>query len=104
VGADRVAALAAAGDPTAAAVWQETVDALADGLLIGIALFDPEAVVVGGGLAEAGDALLVPLGHALRSRLTFHREPALLRAALGDEAGCLGAGLIALDTLNRSLT
>jgi glucokinase len=100
-GADRVVALAAAGEPTAAAVWRDTVDALADGLLTGLALFDPEAVVVGGGLAEAGDALLAPLGSALRARLTFHRAPALMRAALGDEAGCLGAGLIALDTLNR---
>jgi glucokinase len=102
IGADRVAALAADGDPIAAAIWQETIDALADGLLTGIALFDPEVVVIGGGLAEAGDALLVPLTAALRSRLTFHREPALFRAALGDEAGCLGAGLIALDTLNRT--
>ncbi|HEV7897069.1 MAG TPA: ROK family protein [Planosporangium sp.] len=100
-GADRIAALAAAGDPVAAAVWRETIDALADGLLTGLALFDPEAVVVGGGLAEAGDALLTPLGRALRARLTFHREPALFRAALGDEAGCLGAGLIAQDALNR---
>jgi glucokinase len=101
VGADGVAALAADGDPIAAAIWRETIDALADGLLTGIALFDPEAVVVGGGLAEAGDALLDPLGAALRERLTFHREPALFRAALGDEAGCLGAGLIALDTLTQ---
>ncbi|MGC9670815.1 ROK family protein [Planosporangium sp. 12N6] len=98
-GADRVAALAAAGDPVAAAIWQETVDALADGLLTGLALFDPEVVVVGGGLAEAGDTLLAPLGAALRARITFHREPALFRAALGDEAGCLGAGLIAQDAL-----
>jgi glucokinase len=102
VGADEVARLAVTGDPVAAQVWRETIDALADGLLIGLALFDPEVVVVGGGLAEAGDALLVPLTTALRSRLTFHREPALFRAALGDEAGCLGAALIALDTLDAA--
>ena len=99
--AERVAALAAHGDPDAAAVWREAVDALADGLLIGLALFDPEVVVVGGGLAEAGDGLLVPLRDALRARLTFHREPVLCKAALGDEAGCLGAALIALDTLGE---
>jgi glucokinase len=99
VGADGVAALAASGDPVAVEVWREAVFALADGLLVGLALFDPEVVVVGGGLAEAGDGLLDPLRSALRSRLTFHREPELCRAALGDEAGCLGAALLALGRL-----
>jgi glucokinase len=99
VGADRVASLAAAHEPAALAVWTETIDALADGLVTGIALFDPEVVILGGGLAEAGEQILVPLRAALHARLTFHREPALVKAALGDEAGCLGAALIALDTL-----
>lgn len=100
--ADGVVALVGAGDPDAGAVWRETVDALADGLLTGIALFDPAVVVIGGGLAEAGDALMVPLRAALRSRITFHREPRLCRAALGDEAGCLGAALLALETFEEN--
>lgn len=95
--AAEVAALAAGGDPVAADVWRETIDALADGLLTGVALFDPEIVVIGGGLAQAGEQLLMPLEDAVRDRLTFHREPRLVRAALGDEAGCLGAALLALD-------
>jgi glucokinase len=98
-GADEVAALAERGDPIAAEVWRETIDALADGLLIGIALFDPAVMVIGGGLAEAGDTLMRPLADALHSRVTFHREPELRRAALGDEAGSLGAALLALDLL-----
>ncbi|MGW0431989.1 ROK family protein [Micromonospora sp. NPDC003197] len=86
-------------DELASRVWQETVDALADGLLIAQALFDVERIVLGGGLAEAGDDLLEPLRTALRQRLTFHREPRLVPATLGDEAGCLGAALLALDNL-----
>ncbi|MEV0728787.1 ROK family protein [Polymorphospora sp. NPDC050346] len=97
--AAQVAGHAAAGDPVAADVWRETVEALADGLLVAQALFDPAVVVLGGGLAEAGAALLDPLRAALRKRLTFHREPRLVRATLGDEAGCIGAALLALDTL-----
>jgi glucokinase len=99
--AAQVAALAGAGEDAAVAVWRETVEALADGLATGQALFDAEVVVLGGGLAEAGDALLTPLRAAVRQRLTFHREPRLVRAALGDEAGCLGAALLALDELVR---
>ena len=86
-------------DDLADRVWRETVDALADGLVIAQALFDVERVVLGGGLAEAGERLLEPLRVALRQRLTFHREPQLVTAALGDEAGCLGAALLALDAL-----
>lgn len=97
--AAEVVAKAIAGDPLARQAWQETIDALADGLLTAQSLFDPDTVVLGGGLAEAGEALLGPLRTALRDRLTFQREPRLVRATLGDSAGCLGAGLLALDTL-----
>jgi glucokinase len=95
--AAEVAVRARAGDPLAVRVWAETVAALADGLLVAQALFDAEVVVLGGGLAEAGGQLLDPLRAALRERITFHREPLLSRAALGDEAGSLGAALLAVD-------
>jgi glucokinase len=92
-----VAARAAAAESLATAVWTEAVEALADGLLTAQALYDAGIVVLGGGLAEAGEALLAPLRTALDQRITFHRRPELVRAALGDTAGCLGAALLALD-------
>jgi glucokinase len=94
-----VAARAAAGEPLATAVWRDAVEALADGLLTAQALYDAGIVVLGGGLAEAGEALLAPLHTALDQRVTFHRMPRLVRAALGDTAGCLGAALLALDSM-----
>jgi glucokinase len=94
--AAEVAARAAEGEALAVEVWAEAVDALADGLLTAVTLYDPEVVVIGGGLAEAGDGLLDPLDTALTGKLTFQYRPGLVRAALGDEAGCLGAGLLAL--------
>jgi glucokinase len=97
--AAEVASRAAAGETVAVRVWRETVEILADGLLTAQTLYDTETVVLGGGLAEAGDALLDPLRAAVRERLTFQREPALIRAALGDEAGCIGAALLGLDLL-----
>ncbi|WP_410814581.1 ROK family protein [Micromonospora sp. 067-2] len=97
VTAAEVAERAAAGEPLAGRVWQEAIEALADGLATGQALFDVTTIVLGGGLAQAGDRLLVPLRAAVHERMTFHREPRLVAAALGDEAGCLGAALLALD-------
>ncbi|MEU8125787.1 ROK family protein [Micromonospora sp. DT15] len=99
VTAAEVADRAAAGEPLAGQVWQEAVEALADGLASGQALFDVATIVLGGGLAQAGDRLLTPLRVALHERMTFHREPQLVAAALGDEAGCLGAALLALDAV-----
>jgi len=89
------------GDPDATEVWAEAIDALADGLRTGLTLYDPQAIVIGGGLAEAGDALLGPLDAALAAKLTFQYRPVMVRAALGDEAGCLGAGLLALSLVEE---
>ncbi|MBM0259239.1 ROK family protein, partial [Micromonospora sp. 4G55] len=97
--AAEVADRAAAGEELAGQVWREAVEALADGLATAQALYDVEAMVIGGGLARAGARLFDPLRAALRERMTFHREPRLVAAALGDEAGCLGAALLALDRL-----
>ncbi|WP_422754377.1 ROK family protein [Micromonospora sp. WMMD708] len=99
--AAEVAGRAAAGEELAGRVWREAVEALADGLATGQALYDVDTMVIGGGLARAGGQLLDPLRAALRERMTFHREPRLVAAALGDEAGCLGAALLALDSLER---
>ncbi|MEV6106097.1 ROK family protein [Streptomyces sp. NPDC051940] len=88
-----------AGDDRAVEVWQTAVGILADGLLTGITLLDPAAIVVGGGLAEAGDTLFVPLRKAVADRIAFQNRPEIIPAELGDAAGCLGAGLLAWDLL-----
>ncbi|MFF1506438.1 ROK family protein [Streptomyces sp. NPDC058326] len=95
--AAQVAALLTQGDPDARAVWDRAVDALTTALATVTTLFAPEIVVLGGGLAQAGGLLLDPLRAGLARRLTFQRRPELALAALGDLAGCLGAGLAAWD-------
>ncbi|CAL9523466.1 ROK family protein [Streptomyces sp. enrichment culture] len=90
------------GDARARAVWQEAVDALADGLVTALTLLDPRTLIIGGGLAEAGETLFSPLREAVRRRVTFQKLPSLVPAALGDTAGCLGAGLLAWDLLETA--
>jgi glucokinase len=90
------------GDVRAARVWQEAVDALADGLVTALTLLDPRTLIIGGGLAEAGETLFTPLREAVAHRITFQTQPSIVPAALGDTAGCLGAGLLAWDLLNST--
>jgi glucokinase len=79
------------------AVWDDAVAALAHGLTVAVALLAPQLIVVGGGLAGSDDLLLRPLSEIVRARLSpcAMRMPELVRAALGDQAGCLGAALLA---------
>jgi len=93
--AHEVAVLAAAGDPLAATVWAEVVAHLARALLTATTLTGIDLVVVGGGLAESGDQLLVPLQAHLDAARTFQRPVRVVRAGLGDRAGCLGAACLA---------
>ncbi|GHG65003.1 ROK family protein [Streptomyces griseocarneus] len=94
----------AAGDPRARAVWQHAIDALADGLVIAVSLLDPRTLIIGGGLAEAGETLFAPLRAAVAERIGFRKLPHIVPAALGDTAGCLGAGLLAWDLLATETT
>lgn len=88
-----------AADPRAVAFWNDAVEVLADTLSWIAAVAAPEMIVVGGGLAEAGDLLFDPLRRALEERLAFSRRPTLARAAHGDAAAIVGAGVLARSAL-----
>ncbi|NEY32757.1 ROK family protein [Streptomyces sp. PRKS01-65] len=92
------------GDERAERVWRDAVEALADGLVTALTLLDPRTLIIGGGLAEAGETLFTPLRDAVRRRVTFQKLPEIVPAALGDTAGCLGAGLMAWDLLHTPTT
>jgi glucokinase len=81
-------------DALAVQVWDEAVEALALALATYTLLLDPAAIVIGGGLSLAGDALVVPLRTRLAGRLAFRRPPDVRVSALGVDAGLLGAGLL----------
>lgn len=84
-------------DPVAARVWQEAAAALADGLLAVAGILAPGAIVLGGGLAEAGDVLLDPVSEHLSAVGGAITIPPLLVSGLGSRAGVVGAGLLAID-------
>ncbi|MGW0993170.1 ROK family protein [Streptomyces sp. NPDC002520] len=92
-----IARRAADGEPAAVAVWDEAVSVLADTLMLCCTVVDPSLIILGGGFAESGDLLLGPLRARMAERATVAVVPDLVRAQLGDRAGCLGAGLLAAD-------
>ncbi|MFB9906746.1 ROK family protein [Allokutzneria oryzae] len=95
-GAVDVAAALREGDEDAKVVWGDAVDALAKAIAQLATVIAPQAVVLGGGLAMAGELLTGPLDARLDELITIQRRPALRQAALGDRAGCLGAALMAI--------
>lgn len=88
-------------DAVADAVWTAATDALADSLMLASALLAPGGIVLGGGLAEAGPALLAPVEARMRACATAVTVPPLFTAALGTRAGVVGAALIAFDRADR---
>ncbi|MFC0627999.1 ROK family protein [Kribbella deserti] len=98
-GAREVIELLAAGDADAAVVWDEALQALVDAIVLYTTLLAPTRIAIGGGLVGAGETLLRPLRDALAGRLTFQRRPEIVAAVLGEEAGCLGAALMAWDAV-----
>lgn len=103
-GARDVAERLAAGDPAARRVWAEATDALGLALAWTSAVLAPQAIVLGGGLARSGGLLFEPVGQALDRHLGMVRRPRLVPAALEDEAGFLGAALLAWEALERAET
>ncbi|MCJ1715688.1 ROK family protein [Curtobacterium sp. VKM Ac-2922] len=82
-------------DPVAAAVWADAVDALGAGVAILAAVLDPAVVVIGGGLGEAGERLLVPLRDAVDARLGWRPAPRIEQSLVGAGAGLAGAAVLA---------
>jgi predicted NBD/HSP70 family sugar kinase len=97
--ARQVFELAEAGDAIAKQVVGEVVGSLGDLAVDVAALLDPEVIVVGGGLADAGSALFGPLEARLRASLPY--PPRLVASALEDAAVLHGAASLALTLARR---
>lgn len=88
----------AAGDDRALAVVDLACDYLGRGIASICTVFDPDAVVIGGGVAKAGEFLRIRVDQAFR-KYAFHacHETDIRLAVLGNDAGIYGAGRLAMD-------
>lgn len=96
---------ARSGDAIAARVYTDFAEKLACLIMNMMYAFVPEAFIIGGGVAKAGDLLFAPLERALKEQLfPVHAEDIrLLPAQFGADAGLLGAGLMAADYADGKL-
>jgi glucokinase len=94
------------GDTTAIELFTEIGHWLGVGIANLAAAFDPGLFVIGGGVSAAGDLLLEPARTTFRRQLTgrgYRPEAAIVGAALGNEAGLIGAADLARrDVVERA--
>ena len=103
VGAHDVARGATHGDPTCVALLTHAGQLVGHMLASVVNFFNPSLIVVGGGVAGAGDLLLAAIRETVyrRSLPLATRELVVTRSALGDTAGVVGAAAIVTDELFR---
>ena len=87
------------GDPVALAIWDEVARMLATAVMNCCWLLNPEAVIIGGGVARSGELLFTPLCEHLFRQLSgpFKDHLRVLPACFGPEAGIIGAASLALE-------
>lgn len=90
---------ARAGDPVAAAVYRDFAEKLACLCMNMMYTVVPQAIIIGGGVAKAGDLLFTPLRERLKEQLfpVHYAQLNLLPAQFGADSGMVGAGLMAAD-------
>ena len=87
------------GDPLGTSVVSESIRHLAAGIINAVVLFDPEVVILGGGLMGSADLMLPKIREAV-DRLSPTR-PEIRRAQLGDDAGVIGGAALVLKECER---
>lgn len=85
------------GDSRAQRLLEDYIDDLGSALASIVNLLDPEKIALGGGVSEAGDALLVPLNENVRKKCFFASCPPIVQATLKNDAGFVGAALLHLN-------
>ncbi len=98
IGARGIQDGAAAGDPTALAIWEQAIAACAAGVSSLVMAFYPSTVVIGGGLGRQ-DEFFGPLRAMVLDRPGRHPDDlTIVRSTLGDDAGLCGAAAWARAT------
>jgi glucokinase-like ROK family protein len=95
--ASQVAQAAREGDAVSRAIFDKAGEYLGIGISYLQNILNPEVVVVGGSLGEAGDLLLEPARRSAGQRALSAEAVQIVASTLGERAGIVGAVLLAMD-------
>lgn len=101
ISAEIVATAANQGDKLGRSIMEETGEYLGTGVANIINLFNPELVIVGGGVAQAGDLIFEPLKKAVQKRaFSVSAEVAkIIPVSLGKDCTVIGAAALVLKEI-----
>jgi glucokinase len=96
---EALAQAAAAGDAVALAIWAAVAELLGTALTSVVYLLNPDMIVIGGGVAHAGDVLFGPLKEKMRAMLSFefYESLKIVPAEFGNTAGIIGSAALAAN-------
>ena len=92
-----------AGDAVAQQVWEEIGFAIGITLCDIVWLLNPDRIVIGGGVARAGEHVFRPIRRVIEQRTMkiFHQRLTIVPALLGNDAGIIGSAALALEEAKR---
>lgn len=100
----RLTELAVGGDKRAIGLWGEIGNEIGVVLSDVVWLLNPDAIVIGGGVAKAGELVFDPIRRTIASRTSkvFHEKLLIVPAALGNDAGIIGSAALAEESIKAS--
>jgi glucokinase len=94
-----LSSLAAQGDSIAIGLWEQIGTEIGAALVNAVWLLNPDAIVIGGGIAKAGPLVMDPIRRTIRDRVSplFSEHLKIVPAELGNDAGIIGCAELALE-------
>lgn len=95
-----LAAAASAGDPVALRLWEDLGYELGAALSSVVWILNPDTIVIGGGVAKAGELIFDPVRRAVQkwTQQVIHEKLRIVPAALGNDAGIIGNAVLAMES------
>ncbi|MEH7481285.1 ROK family protein [Neobacillus drentensis] len=103
ISGEEIMLLALNQDPTALIVYKRFIHYISAGLANITHLLNPEAIIIGGGIADQAEQFIQDINNELKKEIMdiYDKGSIVYSAALGNDAGLYGSGYIVLNNLNQ---